>query len=247
MLVPGIVLTVVGVGFFCWLLFTLAVYALSFFTGLTAALAAFHVGSGVIGALVIGVLAGGATLAIGQIAFATAPTPLIRAAIALLYAAPAAIAGYHAALGLALIAVPSEGCRDAFAVVGADSRRRHGFCPHVFVRPADGRAARCRPGSVAASGASGQQGVSSRRHRRSVGYRGHDRSSTRMRASPHLERSGRSAPLSPPRRVPAAGSWSLCRLQPIRVPSFLSATVSFSSPGKPDLLCAALDVRHVFS
>ena len=215
MLIPGIVLSFVGVGFFCWLLFTLAVYALPFFTGLTAALAAFHVGSGVIGALVIGVLAGGATLAIGQIAFATAPTPLIRAAIALLYAAPAAIAGYHAALGLALIAVPSEGWRDAFAVVGAIPRPRHGFCPHVFVRPADGRAARCRPGSVAASGASGQQGVSSRRHRRSVGYRGHDRSSTRMRTSPHLERSGRSAPLTPPRRVPAAGSWLLRRLQPI--------------------------------
>ena len=55
MLIPGIVLSVVGVGFFCWLLFTLAVYALPFFTGLTAALAAFHVGWGVIGALVIGV------------------------------------------------------------------------------------------------------------------------------------------------------------------------------------------------
>jgi len=119
MLIPGIVLSVVGVGFFCWLLFTLAVYALPFFTGLTAALAAFHVGSGVIGALVIGVLAGGATLAIGQNAFATAPTSLTRAAIALLYVAPAAIASYHAALGLALIAVPSEGWRDAFAVVGA--------------------------------------------------------------------------------------------------------------------------------
>ena len=86
MLIPGIVLSVVGVGFCCWLLFTLAVYALPFFTGLTAALVAFHVGSGVIGALVIGVLAGGTTLAIGQMAFATAPTPLTRAAIALLYA-----------------------------------------------------------------------------------------------------------------------------------------------------------------
>jgi hypothetical protein len=119
MLVPGIVLSVVGVVFFCWLLFTLAVHALPFFAGATVALAAFHGGSGVIGALVIGVLAGGATLAIGQIAFATAPTPLVRAAIALLYAAPATIAGYHATLGLALVAVPSAGWREAFAVVGA--------------------------------------------------------------------------------------------------------------------------------
>ena len=66
MLVIGLVLSVAGIGFLCWLLFTLAVYALPFFAGLTAGLAAFHSGSGVIGALVVGVLAGGATLAIGQ-------------------------------------------------------------------------------------------------------------------------------------------------------------------------------------
>ena len=119
MIIVGIVLSVFGIGFFCWLLFTLAVYALPFFAGLTAGLAAFHSGSGVIGALIVGVLAGGATLAIGQIAFATVRTPLIRAAIGLLYAVPAAIAGYHATLGLAHIGVPSEGWREAFAVVGA--------------------------------------------------------------------------------------------------------------------------------
>jgi hypothetical protein len=119
MLVPSIVLSVVGVGFFCWLLFTLAVSALPFFVGATAALAAFHSGSGVIGALVIGILAGGVTLAIGQFAFATAPTPLIRAVIALFYAAPATIAGYHATLGLAFVAIPSEVWREALAVVGA--------------------------------------------------------------------------------------------------------------------------------
>ncbi len=119
MLVPGIVLSVFGVVFFCWLLFTLAVYALPFFASATAGLAAFHGGSGVIGALAIGVLAGGVTLAIGRIAFATARTPVVRAAIALLYAAPATIAGYHATLGLTLVAVPSEGWREAFAVAGA--------------------------------------------------------------------------------------------------------------------------------
>jgi hypothetical protein len=96
MLVIGLVLSVAGIGFFCWLLFTLAVYAFPFFAGLTAALAAFHSGSGDIGALVVGVIIGGATRAIGQITFATVRTPLIRAAIALLFAMRAAIAGYHA-------------------------------------------------------------------------------------------------------------------------------------------------------
>ena len=85
MIIIGIILSVFGIGFFCWLLFTLAVYALPFFAGLSAGLAAFHSGSGVIGALIVGGLAGGATLAIGQIVFATVRTPLIRAAIGLLY------------------------------------------------------------------------------------------------------------------------------------------------------------------
>jgi hypothetical protein len=118
MLIIGIVLSVAGIGFFCWLLFTLAVYALPFFAGVTAAFAAYHSGSDVIGVIVIGVLAGAAALAIGQIAFATVRMPVIRAAIGLLYAVPAAIAGYHATFGQAHIGVPSEGWR-AFAIVGA--------------------------------------------------------------------------------------------------------------------------------
>lgn len=74
MLIAGIILRVFGIGFFCWLLFTLAMYALPFFAGLTAGLAAFHRGAGVIGALIVGILAGDATLAIGQIVFAAVRT-----------------------------------------------------------------------------------------------------------------------------------------------------------------------------
>jgi hypothetical protein len=40
MLVIGLVLNVFGIGLFCWLIFTLAVYALPFFIGLTAGMAA---------------------------------------------------------------------------------------------------------------------------------------------------------------------------------------------------------------
>ena len=119
MIVLGPLLVFAAVALFCWLLFTLAVYALPFFAGLSAGLAAFHSGSGVIGALIVGGLAGGATLAIGQIVFATVRTPLIRAAIGLLYAVPAGVAGYHATLGLAHIGMHSEAWREAFAVVGA--------------------------------------------------------------------------------------------------------------------------------
>lgn len=119
MIVIGLILGVFGIGFFCWLLFTLAIYALPFFAGLTAGLAAFHGGAGVLGALAVGAAAGIATLIAGQLAFAATRSIIIRAAVALLFAVPAAIAGYHATLGLAEIGVPSQSWREAFAATGA--------------------------------------------------------------------------------------------------------------------------------
>ena len=119
MIIIGIVLSFVGLGFLCWLLFALAVYALPFFAGVTAGLAAYHSGSGPVGAILVGLIAGVVTLVVGQIAFAAVRSPIIRAAIALLFAMPAGVAGYHATLGLAHIGVPSEGWQEAFAMVGA--------------------------------------------------------------------------------------------------------------------------------
>jgi hypothetical protein len=119
MIIIGIVLNFVGLAYLCWLLFALAVYALPFFAGLTAGLAAYHTGSGPIGAIVVGAIASAITLLLGQIALTTFRSPLIRAALALLFAVPAAAAGYHAVLGLAQIAIPADCWRDAIAVVGA--------------------------------------------------------------------------------------------------------------------------------
>jgi hypothetical protein len=119
MLVVGLILSIFGIGLFCWLIFTLAVYALPFFVGLTAGMAAFHGGAGVIGALLVGVVAGALTLGVGQITFAVVrPLPL-RAFIAAAFAIPAAIAGYHAVLGLSQIGVPSLLWRECFAWIGA--------------------------------------------------------------------------------------------------------------------------------
>jgi len=119
MVIVGIVLSFVGLGFICWLLFTLAVYALPCLTAVTAGLAAYHSGAGEIGAILVGLIAGAVTLAAGQIAIATLRSPLLRTAIALLFAVPATIAGYHAALGLAQIGVPAKGWRQACALIGA--------------------------------------------------------------------------------------------------------------------------------
>jgi hypothetical protein len=119
MTIIGIVLGLVGLAYLCWLLFALAVYALPLFAGVTAGFATYHSGSGPIAAVIVGVIAGSITLVAGQIAFTTVRSPLIRAAIALLFAVPAAVAGYHAALGLAHIGVSADAWQHAMAVAGA--------------------------------------------------------------------------------------------------------------------------------
>jgi hypothetical protein len=118
-IIVGIVLAFVGLAYLCWPLFALAVYALRFFAGVAAGPVTYHGGSGPIGAIIIGVLASSITLIAGQIAFTTLHSPLIRATIALLFAIPAAVAGYHAALGLAHISVSADGWQQAVAVIGA--------------------------------------------------------------------------------------------------------------------------------
>jgi len=115
----GIVLGVIGLGFFCGLLFTLAVYALPFLAGLSAGLAAFHGGAGLIGALVVGFLVGVTILVLGQIVLTTVRTPLIRLFIGLIYAVPAAVAGYQLCFALARIGMPPGGWQHAFAAAGA--------------------------------------------------------------------------------------------------------------------------------
>ena len=117
MIIIGI--SFVGLACLCWLLFALAVHALPFFAGVTVGLAAYHSGSGPVAAIIAGAIAGGIVLALGQVAFTRLRSPVMRAALALLFAVPAAVAGYHAARGLAHLVVPAEAWRDAIAIAGA--------------------------------------------------------------------------------------------------------------------------------
>ena len=143
----AIVLGVFGLGFLCWLLFTLAIYALPFLAGLTAGLASFDSGGGVVGALIVGFLAGGATLALGQIGFVSTRTPLLRVIIGLLYAVPATVAGYQ--VSFALSGIRASACphvhrrlADGIRRCRCRSRWRHGLLAHDFVCPGVGRTGR---------------------------------------------------------------------------------------------------------
>ena len=118
MLALGLLLNFAGIGLFCWLIFTLAAYALPFFVGLYVFTLALHSGAGVLGAPILGIAAGGMTLAIGQIAFAMTRSVIIRAIIAALFAVPAALAGYQVVFAMSQLGVPSL-VREIFACLGA--------------------------------------------------------------------------------------------------------------------------------
>jgi hypothetical protein len=119
MLIIGVLLNVVGLGVFCWALFALTIHALPFFVGMTAGIYTYQTGAGPLGAIVVGFVTGGFTLVLGQYAFSVARSPLVRLVIGLLFAVPAARAGYDVSLILARVGVPSEWWREAFAVLGA--------------------------------------------------------------------------------------------------------------------------------
>jgi len=82
-------------------------------------LANFHRGSGPIAAIIVGAITSGITLIARADRLYDPPVTLIRAAIALLFAVPAAVAGYHGALGLAHIGIPAESWKQAMAMAGA--------------------------------------------------------------------------------------------------------------------------------
>lgn len=119
MLALGIVLNIIGLGFFCWVLFVLAIYALPFFVGMSAGLYAHEAGVGPIGAVVIGLVTAAFVLVVGQAVFSLVRTPALRIAVALAFAIPAALAGYYATFGLSGLTVTSDLLRQSFAVVGA--------------------------------------------------------------------------------------------------------------------------------
>ena len=104
----GITLILVAIALCCALLFRLSIYALPLFVAFAAASATFHNGYGIIAALVAAVLAAIATIAIAQIALGLAKSDLARAAIGLVFALPAAFAGYHAVHGIAVATLPAS-------------------------------------------------------------------------------------------------------------------------------------------
>lgn len=113
------ILSVLGLGFMVYVLFTLAVYALPFFVAVTVGMHVYDSEAGLLAAIAAAFLSGAVTLLAGQIAFATIRSVPVRLTIGALYAAPAGIAGYHAIKGLSEIGGAGEMWTLVFAWIGA--------------------------------------------------------------------------------------------------------------------------------
>ena len=92
---------------------------LPFFAGVTAGLAAYHSGSGPSQRSSSARLPASSSSLLGRIAFTSLRSPLMRAALALIFALPAAVAGYYAARGLAQLIVLVGGLARCIAIAGA--------------------------------------------------------------------------------------------------------------------------------
>jgi hypothetical protein len=119
MIFLNMLLLVGTIGLLCWLLFTLAIYALPLVVGVTIGLWAHGNGAGAMGGFIVGTLSAGAVAILGQLIFAFARPLWVRLGVATLFAGPAVVAGYSATHGIAKHLMPSDGWQMAFSIVGA--------------------------------------------------------------------------------------------------------------------------------
>ena len=75
------IMSVVLIAMLCVAAYTLAVYALPFMLGLTAAQFAYQTGSGLIGAGLVGLVAAGAAFGVLALLFDSLRSPILRLAV----------------------------------------------------------------------------------------------------------------------------------------------------------------------
>lgn len=119
-MVAVMLMSVLAVAGLCVLAYTLAVYGLPFMLGVTAAQFAYHTGAGFIGAGLVGFVAAFGVLAL---LFDTLRSPILRLIVALVFAAPAAVAGYALVHG---VTKGSRAVRNLARVRPDAARGRHG-------------------------------------------------------------------------------------------------------------------------
>ena len=117
-MVALIIVSTVLIGTLCVLAYRLAVYALPVMLGFAIARIAYQTGAGMIGASIIGFIAGASAYGLLSVLFVSLQSPTSRIVVGLIFALPAAGAGYALVSGISANAIPSELWRLMFCVLG---------------------------------------------------------------------------------------------------------------------------------
>lgn len=115
----GFALIIVAVFMICALLFRLSIYALPLFVAFLAGSATYRSDSGIVAAFAAAAIAAVVLLTAAHLALTFARSDLTRAAIGIAFAAPAAVAGYHAVHGIAAATMPQSAWQLVVSLIGA--------------------------------------------------------------------------------------------------------------------------------
>lgn len=119
MIFIGILLSMATIAFLCWLLFTLAVFALPLFAGFTAGTWAYGTGAGWLGAILVSFAAAALTFGLGSFLLSAVRPTWARLLIVAVFVVPAAAAGFHATHGIVKHTMPSQTWQMVFSILGA--------------------------------------------------------------------------------------------------------------------------------
>ena len=111
-------MSTVLIGTLCVLAYRLAVYALPVMLGFAIARIVYQTGAGMMGAGIIGFIAGAMAYGLLSVLFVPLRSPVARIAVGLVFALPAAGAGYALVSGISANAIPSELWRFMFCALG---------------------------------------------------------------------------------------------------------------------------------
>ena len=142
MIILAILASLAAIGVLCWLLFTLAVFALPAFVAVTAGAWAHGTGAGIPGAILVGAVAAAITLAAGNLLITFVRPMWLKLIVAAAFVAPAAIAGFHATHGIVKHFMPSDAWQIAFSVIGAVAVSITVFVRVAAMAPASGPSGR---------------------------------------------------------------------------------------------------------
>ena len=117
-MVALLIMSTVLIGMLCVLAYRLAVYALPVMLGFEITRIAYQTGAGMIGASIIGFIAGAVAYGLLSVLYVSVRSPAARIAVGLIFALPAAAAGYVLISGISANTIPSELWRLMFCVLG---------------------------------------------------------------------------------------------------------------------------------